>query len=123
MKSLIVMLLFTCTIYSQKQVYNVQKYCIDERPFKATGCDISGNEYSFVFIDNKSKQVVLFLSNQRMEYQIAAPVKFTSNGDTVYALQNGTGPGELRISKLNTKMLFTFAERNIMLTVGKSTKS
>ena len=36
---------------AQEQVFNVQKYCVDELPIKKGQCDISGNEYSWVFLD------------------------------------------------------------------------
>jgi hypothetical protein len=46
-------LLLSGSMYSQEQVFNVQRYCVDEVPFKSGECDISGNEYSFVFLDEK----------------------------------------------------------------------
>jgi hypothetical protein len=33
------------SIYAQEQVFNVQRYCVDEKPFKQGECNISGNEY------------------------------------------------------------------------------
>jgi hypothetical protein len=53
MKYFIALLLLSGSMYCQEQVFNVQRYCVDEVPFKSGECDISGNEYSFVFLDEK----------------------------------------------------------------------
>tara|TARA_R110002110_G_scaffold7536_4_gene38247 strand:+ start:120154 stop:120306 length:153 start_codon:yes stop_codon:yes gene_type:complete len=50
MKYFIALLLLSGSMYSQEQVFNVQRYCVDEVPFKIGECDISGNEYSFLLI-------------------------------------------------------------------------
>jgi hypothetical protein len=39
-------------MYCQEQVFNVQRYCVDEVPLSGE-CDISGNEYSCVFSTEK----------------------------------------------------------------------
>jgi hypothetical protein len=46
----------SCSIYAQEQVFNVQRYCVDEKPFKQGECNISGNEYSFVFLDIQNER-------------------------------------------------------------------
>jgi len=122
MRKLIFMLLLTGSIYSQEEVFNVQRYCIDEKPLRKGECDISGNEYSFVFLDIAKKEVVLFLTDTRMEYKIvssgvASDPKFTS-----YLLENDKGQIEMKINKPKNRMEFLLRDTHIYLTIGKSTK-
>jgi hypothetical protein len=51
MKYFIALLLLSGSMYCQEQVFNVQRYCVDEVPLRLR--DISGNEYSFVFSTEK----------------------------------------------------------------------
>ena len=120
MKKLIFMLLLTSGVYAQKQVFNVQRYCIDEKPFKKKECDKAGNEYSFVFLDEKKKEVVFFLSDIKFEYQITGFKKDANN--TYYTLRNNKGIVEMKVSKGKTKIEFIGPERHVFLIVGKSTK-
>lgn len=123
MKKLIVMLLLTGSMYSQEKVFNVQRYCIDEIPFKKGECDISGNEYSFVFLDTKKNEVVFFLTDMKMAYKIIHSGVLASNPEyTSYTLENTTGIIEMKVNKLQTKIEFLFPNNHIFLTVGKSTK-
>jgi hypothetical protein len=123
MKKLILMLLLTSTMYSQEQVFNVQQYCIDEIPFKKGECDISGNEYSFVFLDTKKNNLVFFLTDMKMVYKIINSTVLASNPEyTNYTLENTTGIIEMKINKQHTKIEFLFPNNHIFLTVGKSTK-
>jgi len=123
MKKLIVMLLLSGSMYAQDHVFNVQRYCIDEIPFKQGECDITGNEYSFVFLDAKNNDVVFFLTDMKMEYKIINSVILASDPDyTSYTLENKTGIIEMKVNKQNTKIEFLFPNNHIYLTVGKSTK-
>ena len=119
MKKLIFMLLLTSGLYAQKQVFNVQRYCIDERPFKKGEIDNVGNAYSFVFLDEKKKEVVLFLSDLKFEYQITSSKKEANN--TYYTLTNNTSIVEMKVSNGKTKIEFIGPERHVFLTVGPST--
>lgn len=121
MKKLIFMLLLTSGLYAQRQVFNVQRYCIDEKPLKNGECDIDGNEYSFVFLDVKKKEVVFFLTDLKFEYQIIATKMGSDN--TSYTLKNSFGETEMKVNKANNKIEFLTPLRHILLTVGKSTKS
>ena len=118
---LLVLLLVACGTYSQTKVYNVQHYCIDEKPFNAGQCDISGNEYSFVFVDLKKGEVKFFLTQMKFEYQIIATKKEAAH--TLYTLKNEVGTVGMKVNNEQTKIEFLAPNRNIYLTVGKSTKA
>lgn len=120
MKKIILMLLLTSGLYAQKQVFNVQHYCIDEKPFAKGQCDIEGNEYSFVFLNQKKKEVVFFLTEIKFIYQIVSSKKTTDQ--TVYLLKNDSDEVEMRINNKKTKIEFLSPNRHIVLKVGKSTK-
>lgn len=120
MKNLIMLLLLTCSAYSQKQVFNVQQYCIDEMPLKKGECDISGNEYSFLFLDVKEKEVVFFLTEIKIKYQIIDFKKDSNN--TVYRLKSDFGETEMKVNNAKTKIEIISPDRTVFLTVGKSTK-
>lgn len=110
----------TMGVYAQKQVFNVQQYCIDEKPMRNGDCDIKGNAYSFVFLDLNKNEVILFLSDLKFEYQIIASKKDAN--DILYALKNGVSHAEMRLNANRTKIEFLQPGRHIKLTVGKSTK-
>ncbi|HEY0092465.1 MAG TPA: hypothetical protein VGB43_08265 [Flavobacterium sp.] len=123
MKKLILMLLLAGSLYSQEQVFNVQKYCVDEAPFKKGECDITGNEYSFVFMDLKRQTVVFFFTDMRLEYKIIdSALSATDPSFTHYTLENGKGRAELKVNKQKTRMEFLYPNSHIYLTVGKTTK-
>jgi hypothetical protein len=123
MKKLILLLLLTTGLYAQEHVYNVQWYCVDEAPFKKGDCDISGNEYSFVFLDTEKEKVVFFFTSQKMEYKIVNTVVGEINPDfTVYTLEDVKGQIEMRLNKAKTKMEFIYPNYHIYLTTGNSTK-
>ncbi len=121
MKNLFLLLLFCAGMYAQPTVFNVQKYCIDNKPFKANTCDVSGNEYSFVFLDAKNKSVVFFFTDTKLKYQIAS---FSTNnlGSTVYVLKENDNNVEMTINKLKNKIDFAYSNMEIHLVVGSSTK-
>lgn len=120
MKKIIIMLLLTSGVYAQKQIFNVQQYCIDEKPLKNKECDITGNEYSFLFLDVKEKEVVFFLTEIKFKYQIIDFKKDSNN--TVYKLKNDFGETEMKVNNAKTKIEIISPDRTIFLTVGKSTK-
>lgn len=120
MKKLIFMLLLTSGVYAQKQVFNVQQYCIDEQPLKNGDCDTKGNEYSFVLLDVKQREVVFFLTDIKFEYEIIASK--TDSNNVIYTLKNDFGQTEMKVNNTKTKIEFLNSKRNIFLTVGKSTK-
>ncbi|MEZ7497816.1 hypothetical protein QO200_03600 [Flavobacterium sp. Arc3] len=123
MKYFILLLLLSSSVYSQEQVFNVQRYCVDEFPFKIGECDISGNEYSFVFVDRKKDDVVFFFTNMKLKYKIIKAVVYSQDPNyTLYSLENAEGHVEMKINKQNTKMEFLYPNNHIYLTVGKSTK-
>ncbi len=124
MKKLVLMLLITSGIYAQEQVFNVQRYCIDELPFKKGECNIEGNEYSFVFLDKKKNDVVFYLTATKMKYKIVASgISPLDKNYTVYTLENEKEQIEMRINKQHTKIEFLYPNNHIYLTVGKSTKA
>lgn len=124
MKKLLFMLLLTSGVYAQEQVFNVQQYCVDTKPFKKGQCDLSGNEYSFVFLDIKKKEVVFFFTDTKLKYKIVESHLETINPSiTSYTLVNEKGSTEMKINKQKTKIEFIDATNHIYLTVGKSTKS
>jgi hypothetical protein len=123
MKKTILMLLMAGGMYAQEQVFNVQRYCIDEQPFKKGECDRTGNEYSFVFLDTKKSNVVFFLTDIRLKYKIIKAAVVASDPNyTVYFLENEKEQLEMRINKQSTKIEFLYPNNHIYLTVGKSTK-
>jgi hypothetical protein len=123
MKKIIVLLLLTNGMCAQEQVFNVQRYCIDEQPFKQGECNITGNEYSFVFLDTKKSNVVFFLTATKMKYKIVDSGIFPLDRNyTFYTLENEQEQVEMRINKQNTKIEFLYPNNHIYLTVGKSTK-
>ena len=123
MIKLILLLLLSSGIYAQDQVFNVQRYCIDKIPFNKAQCDVSGNDYSFVFIDTKKKEVVFFLSDTKMKYKILSTVAASSiNNFATYTLENEKGQLEMKVNKGKTKIEFLYPDNHIYLTVGKSTK-
>ena len=117
------MFLLTGTIYAQQQVFNVQRYCIDEKPFKSGECNISGNEYSFVFLDSQKKEVVFFLTASKMKYKIVnSGILSLDRNYIFYTLENEQGQVEMRINKQHTRIEFLYPNTRIYLTVGASTK-
>lgn len=124
MKKFFLMLLLASGVYAQKQVYNVQSYCVDIKPFKKGECNISGNEYSFVFLDTQKKDVVFFFTNIKLNYKITQThIDEVNPNYTWYILENEKGITEMKINKQKTKIEFLDASNHIYLTVGKSTKS
>jgi len=124
MKKLIFMFLLTGSIYAQEQVFNVQRYCVDEKPFKPGECNISGNEYSFVFLDKQKREVVFFLTASKMKYKIINSGVFSLDKNyTSYTLENEQGQVEMRINKQQTRIEFLHPNTRIYLTVGTSTKA
>jgi hypothetical protein len=124
MKKLLFLFLLTSCIYAQKEVFNVQKYCIDAKPFKKGQCDISGNEYSFVFLDTQKKEVIFFFTNVKIKYKILETQPETKNKNEIsYSLANDKGVTEMKINNQKTKIEFLDATNHIYLTVGKSKKS
>ncbi len=117
------MLLISCGAFAQEQVFNVQKYCVDELPIKKGQCDISGNEYSWVFLDEAKKDVVFFFTDMKLKYKIVHTSVSDSDPDlTMYILHNEKGQVEMRINKAKTKIEFVYPNSHIYLTVGKTTK-
>jgi len=122
-KKLVFMFLITCGAYAQEQVFNVQRYCVDEVPFKNGQCDLVGNEYSFVFLDTKKSEVVFFLTQMKMKYKIVKSANFSPDPNyTVFTLKNEREQIEMRLNKQHTKIEFIYPNNRIYLTVGKSTK-
>ena len=118
------MLLLTSGVYAQQEVFNVQRYCVDSKPFKKGNCDITGNEYSFVFLDANKKDVVFFLTDIKIKYKIIASQAEESNSNAIsYILENEKGITKMKIYNQKTKIEFIDAFNHIYLTVGKSTKS
>jgi hypothetical protein len=124
MRKIIVLLLLTGGMYAQEQVFNVQRYCIDEQPFKQGECNIAGNEYSFVFLDTQKRDVVFFFTTTKMKYKIVDSGIFSRDRNfTFYTLENEKGQVEMRINQQHTKIEFLYPNNHIYLTVGKSTKA
>ena len=118
------MLLLTSGVYAQQEVFNVQQYRVDTKPFKKGTCDISGNEYSFVFLDTQKKEVIFFFTDTKLKYKIVESHQEQVNPSiTSYTLANEKGSTEMKINKQKTKIEFIDATNHIYLTVGKSTKS
>ena len=122
MKILLLMLSLSTGLFAQEQIFNVQQYSIDNKPFKTQGYDLTGNIYSFVFVDKSKNEVVLFLSDTQIKYTIEEEIKGTSTTPTSYKLRNADGVVEMSINKSKTKIEFLEANRRISLKVGKSTK-
>ncbi|MFV5701055.1 hypothetical protein ACM55F_04195 [Flavobacterium sp. XS2P12] len=123
MKKIIVMMSLTGGMYAQEQVFNVQRYCIDEKPFRQGECNVAGNEYSFVFLDTKKRDVVFFLTATKMKYKIVDSGIFPLDRNyTFYTLENEQEQVEMRINKQHTRIEFLYPNNHIYLTVGKSTK-
>ena len=120
MKLVLMFLLMAFGANAQKQIYNVQQYCVDEAPFQSDKCDIKGNEYSFVFVDAKKDEVALYISDTKITFEIVA-VKTTERG-FIYTLKDQTGAVEMTINKAQDKIVFIGSTRHITLKVGKSTK-
>ncbi len=114
------MLIFTSGMVAQEKIYNVQQYCVDNKPFTALGCDVSGNEYSFVFIDSAKKEVVLFLSDTKLSYEL---VKNDASAEIQkLTLRSVEGITEMTVSANETQIELVNPQRRIKLKVGKSTK-
>lgn len=123
MKYFILTLLLSGSMYSQEHVFNVQRYCVDKIPFKSGECDISGNEYSFVFLDTQKNDVVFFFTDMKLKYKIVDSSVYSLDPNyTLYILENEKGQVEMKVNKQNTKMEFLYPNNHIYLTVGKSTK-
>lgn len=124
MKKIILLLLLSGGLYAQEQVFNVQRYCIDEQPFRQGECNVAGNEYSFVFLDTQKHTVVFFLTATKMKYKIVDSGVFAPDRNyTFYTLENEKGQVAMRINKQHTKIEFMYPNTHIYLTVGKSTKA
>ena len=124
MKKIFFLFLLSGTIYAQEQVFNVQRYCIDEKPFKPGECNILGNEYSFVFLDKQKSEVVFFLTATKMKYKIVNSGIFPLDHNyTFYTLENSQEHIEMRINKQQTRIEFLYPSNHIYLTVGVSTRA
>ena len=124
MKKLILLLLLTSAMYSQKKIFNIQHYCIDELPFKKGDCNLSGTEYSFVFLDTNSSEVIFFLTDIKLKYKIVNSTTSKTNPVfTSYILKDAMGEVEMRVNKQKTRIEFLYPDKHIYLKVGKSTKS
>ncbi|MFV8324076.1 hypothetical protein [uncultured Flavobacterium sp.] len=124
MKKIIVLLLLSGGMYAQEQVFNVQRYCIDEKPFRQGECNIAGNEYSFVFLDTQKRDVVFFLTATKMKYKIVdSGIVSQDRNYTFYTLENENEQVEMRVNQQHTKIEFLYPNNHIYLTVGKSTKA
>jgi hypothetical protein len=124
MKKIIVLLLLSGGMYAQEQVFNVQRYCIDEKPFRQGECNIAGNEYSFVFLDTQKRNVVFFLTATKMKYKIVdSGIVSQDRNYTFYTLENENEQVEMRVNQQHTKIEFLYPNNHIYLTVGKSTKA
>jgi hypothetical protein len=124
MKKIIVLLLLSGGMYAQEQVFNVQRYCIDEKPFRQGECNIAGNEYSFVFLDTQKRDVVFFLTATKMKYKIVdSGIVSQDRNYTFYTLENENELVEMRVNQQHTKIEFLYPNNHIYLTVGKSTKA
>ena len=54
MKKIVLLLLLSGSMYAQKQVYNVQRYCIDEQPFlPKCPCCKTGNLHRIAVFDQR----------------------------------------------------------------------
>ena len=123
MKKLFFILLIAGSLSAQKQVFNVQQYCIDEKPFKRGSFDIKGNEYSFVFLDTKKEEVVFFLTQMKLKYHIVSTnVDEGEKEYTNYVLKGNTGLVDMRINRSHTKIEFLYPDKHIYLMVGATTK-
>lgn len=116
------MLSLSTGLFAQEQIFNVQQYSIDNKPFNTQGYDLTGNEYSFVFVDKAKNEVVLFLSDTQIKYTIEQETKATSSSPTTYKLRNAEGIVDMSIDKSKTKIEILEPNRRILLKVGKSTK-
>ena len=123
MKILLLMLTISTGLFAQDQIFNVQKYCISNKPTKNKGCDVSGNEYSFVFVDKAKNEVVLFISDTQFKYKIEEEINGTVSSSKSYKLRNDQGVVTMIVDKSKTKIEFLEPTRRITLTVGKSTKA
>lgn len=120
MKYLMILLFFAANLTGQTRVFNVQEYCVDEKPFAKGACDIKGNEYSFVFLDSAKNEVVFFFTSMKLKYQILE-MKPDPNY-TFYLLKGADGLVEMKINSEQTKIEFLYPNNHIYLTVGASTK-
>jgi hypothetical protein len=108
MKKIILLLLLSGSLYAQEQVFNVQRYCIDEQPFKKGECNTVGNEYSFVFLDTQKRTVVFFLTATKMKYKIVDSGVFAPDKNySFYTLENEKGQVEMRINTQDPKNIQT----------------
>lgn len=123
MKKLLFFLLLTPAAFAQTKVFNVQHYCVDEKPFLKGGCDQSGNEYSFVFIDTQKKQVRFFLTDISLQYKIESSNRSADGNETAYQLISPQGTATMTINKQQTAISFLYPDKHIYLKVGASTKS
>lgn len=124
MKKLIVLLFLTTAMYSQNKVFNVQHYCIDETPFKKGQCNLSGNEYSFVFLNATNSEVTFFLTDIKLKYKIVTSTVTKADPNyTSYILKDALGEVEMRVNKQHTRIEFLYPDKHIYLKVGKSTKA
>ncbi len=123
MKKFLFILMLTSVVYAQPEVFNVQHYCVDSKPFKKGQCDISGNEYSFVFLDTAKKEVRFFFTDVKLEFKIAeSHIEETNPNFTSFTLVNSDSTMQMRMNRQKTKIEFIDATNHIYLTVGKSTK-
>lgn len=123
MKKFLLMLILTSGAYAQPEVFNVQQYCVDTKPFKKGECNISGNEYSFVFLDKTKKDVTFFFTDTKLHYKISESYIEQRNPNfTSFVLVNDKNTVVMRMNKQKTKIEFIDATNHIYLKVGKSTK-
>lgn len=123
MKYLMFLLFISGYAAAQERVFNVQEYCVDEKPFAKGSCDIKGNEYSFVFLDSAKNDVVFFFTNMKLKYKILESKVYAPDPNyTFYLLKGDSGIVEMKINKQQTKIEFIYPNNHIYLTVGATTK-
>jgi hypothetical protein len=104
MKYFIALLLLSGSMYCQEQVFNVQRYCVDEVPLRL---EIFQEMNIRLCSRQKKNDVVFFFTNMKLKYKIMKSVVYAPDSNYIlYSLENEKGTVDMKINKQNTKMEF-----------------
>lgn len=95
--------------YSYSQHLEVHSYCIDEEPLEANTCDIYGEEYTYIEIDEKNEKISLYYNEELTEFTLVRIDWLEKQGHYRYVIFNKNNiRASLYSLKDKSRFLFEF---------------